>query len=96
MALVNCLECQREVSDQARTCPHCGAPVHQQTPGEQFGNKIQIIIAWLIFFIALGAFLYDNNALFRPGEYNHYTGAAMLICVLWWLFVRLKMWLDRD
>lgn len=27
MALVNCPECQREVSDQAAACPHCGHPM---------------------------------------------------------------------
>lgn len=27
MALVNCPECGREVSDQAMACPHCGYPI---------------------------------------------------------------------
>ncbi len=27
MALVHCRECNRQVSSQAVTCPHCGAPV---------------------------------------------------------------------
>lgn len=27
MALVNCHECNMQVSDSARTCPNCGAPV---------------------------------------------------------------------
>jgi len=27
MALIKCHECQGQVSDHARTCPHCGAPV---------------------------------------------------------------------
>lgn len=27
MALINCIECNREVSDRAAACPHCGAPV---------------------------------------------------------------------
>ena len=26
MALVKCPECQREISDRASTCPHCGCP----------------------------------------------------------------------
>ena len=26
MALIQCYECSREISDKARTCPHCGAP----------------------------------------------------------------------
>ena len=27
MSLVNCKECGKEVSDQAASCPHCGAPI---------------------------------------------------------------------
>ena len=27
MALIQCHECRGQVSDHARTCPHCGAPV---------------------------------------------------------------------
>jgi hypothetical protein len=27
MALIQCHECSGQVSDHARTCPHCGAPV---------------------------------------------------------------------
>ncbi len=27
MALINCSECGKEISNKAQTCPHCGAPV---------------------------------------------------------------------
>lgn len=27
MALINCIECGKQISDRAITCPHCGAPV---------------------------------------------------------------------
>lgn len=27
MALIACSECQKEVSDKAAACPHCGAPI---------------------------------------------------------------------
>jgi len=27
MALINCYECSREISDKAKACPHCGAPL---------------------------------------------------------------------
>ena len=29
MALIKCYECEKEISDQAPACPHCGAPVVQ-------------------------------------------------------------------
>lgn len=30
MALLPCRECQREISEEARSCPHCGAPFPAQ------------------------------------------------------------------
>ena len=41
MALVACNECQKEISDQAAACPHCGAPVgqrNQNSAHQNFGN----------------------------------------------------------
>lgn len=53
MALINCTECGREVSDKATSCPHCGCPVSivsvpvtpskpvNSKPMEQVNNQIQ-------------------------------------------------------
>ena len=30
MALINCTECGKEVSDRAKTCPNCGCPIIQE------------------------------------------------------------------
>lgn len=27
MALINCFECKKEISDKAEFCPHCGVPL---------------------------------------------------------------------
>ena len=35
MALIRCPECNREVSDAAKNCPHCGFPLHIVENGEQ-------------------------------------------------------------
>lgn len=29
MALINCYECGREISDRATYCPHCGCPIEE-------------------------------------------------------------------
>jgi hypothetical protein len=31
MALIQCKECSKDISDQAQTCPHCGAPTNKKT-----------------------------------------------------------------
>lgn len=40
MSLISCPECTREISDAARSCPHCGFPIQKQDdPG-----KAQVLI----------------------------------------------------
>lgn len=45
MALVNCHECNKQVSDTARTCPNCGAPVRATQ---------QRILKWNLTVFAIG------------------------------------------
>lgn len=40
MALINCPECSKEISDKVKACPHCGYPM--ETPAEQ-GSKAESI-----------------------------------------------------
>ena len=43
MALINCGECHKEVSDKASTCPSCGAPIRgvneKQSPWDSIGQS---------------------------------------------------------
>lgn len=40
MALINCKECGKEISDTATVCPHCGAPVVKDVYCRKCGTKI--------------------------------------------------------
>lgn len=35
MALIDCPECGKEISDKAASCPHCGNPINQPAPKEE-------------------------------------------------------------
>jgi hypothetical protein len=80
MALVQCPECKQQISDQATTCPHCGAPrpgatapSSQPAPSSPAPQSRPARSAWpivLVIVLALGAFLiYRMNrpALERAG-----------------------------
>lgn len=41
MALTRCPECEREISDQAAACPHCGHPLQQAPLPEAQQTVIQ-------------------------------------------------------
>ena len=43
MALINCAECGREVSDQAAACPHCGYPLKAAEKGRTGTKAIKKI-----------------------------------------------------
>lgn len=46
MSLINCKECKAEISDAAKTCPKCGAPVPKPT------SQFTLLVAGLL---AIGA-----------------------------------------
>ena len=48
MALVDCHECHKQVSDTARICPNCGAPVRATQ---------QRILKWNLTVLAIGMVL---------------------------------------
>ena len=48
MALIKCPECGKEISDKAKSCPHCGFPIEQKdnpTTKEESGNPLVVIAA---------------------------------------------------
>lgn len=55
MALINCPECNKEISDQADNCPNCGFPIKQSIPNKKFSKKrIRFIVLVLVFVLLVG------------------------------------------
>ncbi len=56
MALIACKDCGKQISDQAGSCPHCGAPVARPTmsihnsalSGDTAKTVVTGLAAWLI------------------------------------------------
>ena len=60
MALIHCPECDKEISDQVRSCPHCGYPMKKREPW-----KIVVPIAAAAAVCVGGAAIY-NHAVVEP------------------------------
>ena len=43
MALINCPECERQISDQAKNCPDCGYPVKSEIINYVEDKKITVV-----------------------------------------------------
>lgn len=42
MALIQCPECGREISDKVKACPHCGYPLQEHNENEDREQKVEI------------------------------------------------------
>ena len=66
MALIKCIECGKEFSDRALSCPNCGCPVDDtighkedkpqkvEVTGVKVTKKIKVIIGVVVVLLALG------------------------------------------
>lgn len=66
MALMNCPECGKEVSDSAEQCPHCGFPIAKQndrTPRKIKGLEICFIISLIACIVFLSLKVYFLGAI---------------------------------
>lgn len=79
MALINCSECNTEISDKAISCPKCGAPqkLSPQVPAKKTSWLVQIggsIILLCVGFAIVGAF--NSKPPAEAGSQDASTGAA--------------------
>lgn len=63
MALVNCVECNKEISDTVKNCPHCGMKL--TAPGAKTGGDVFFILmfvagVFVVFFILQALFSADD------------------------------------
>lgn len=61
MALIKCPECNREISDTAKTCPHCGYKLNAEQVRHR--NKIisWTIVLLLLLVLGIGLFIYISS-----------------------------------
>lgn len=59
MALIKCKECNKDISDQAKSCPHCGAPNQNFIPTKNQEKEKKKYKGFKRFlFITLGLFIF--------------------------------------
>jgi uncharacterized OB-fold protein len=102
MPLINCPECEKEISDKAPTCPGCGSPIAQDreaagsgvqtlttTQGTSKRLKLQSLFAMIILGIGLTIMLVQIQADVEPGA----TGPILTVIGLTWAFItRVRIW----
>lgn len=104
MALIACQECSREVSTQATSCPHCGAPVaaaaaEARAAGARLTTvqgtskrlKLHQLTSGLL--VIIGAMLVMNATMWSPGARGGGIGGLLLLVgFAWAVITRVRMW----
>lgn len=104
MALINCPECNREISSSAATCPGCGTPIAaaadtlatgtQTTTIQETAKKFKLHLlgAWALF---IGGWIWIFKAVgaAKDGiEPPGYVGLPVVIGFLWWVVTKFRIW----
>jgi predicted nucleic acid-binding Zn ribbon protein len=67
MALINCPECQKEISSEARSCPNCGYSLRSKRIRLELSKKTKVTVFFvmLLALVLIGVFLLYSNYLSR-------------------------------
>ena len=63
MALINCPECGKEISEKAKSCPHCGCPIEASEP-----EKVENISDYVVIHGYEETFAVDTNVKIYKGD----------------------------
>ncbi len=85
MPLVNCPECGKQISDEAKRCLNCGYPMRAKQ--QYFG--IRAVMASTVIVIGLVCLVagQQNSGLFGFGLITMVLGVLVLLSVLWAAFL---------
>ncbi|MDE5423360.1 zinc ribbon domain-containing protein [Ancylomarina sp. DW003] len=79
MALINCLECKKEISDSVKSCPHCGFSINKKKSNWLTWTLgvIAIIMAVIYYNISTNV---SNNS-YKSENYKSYTSLTVDVSV---------------
>ena len=105
MALINCPECNNQVSNTAESCPHCGAPIAGAKEGQAAGAqiktvqetskklKLQILISSIMFWAGvIWLIVAINGAKYSSDEPPQVPSFLILIGIVWYITTRFRIW----
>ncbi len=102
MALINCTECNHEVSNKAEACPKCGAPIASARETVAAGTqiktvqetskkfKLQSLISVLLIIIGVVWVIAVSNG--PQSEPSALPGLIIFIGLIWYIVNRFRIW----
>lgn len=104
MALINCTECNNQVSSTAAACPQCGAPIAEAVGSKAAGVplttiqetskklKLHIVIASVLFWVSVvWLFASVSNAPEDSGQ-AIIPSVILVVGLGWYLTTKFRIW----
>ena len=105
--LINCPDCDKEVSSNAETCNGCGAPISVTVQGDMKGAGVQLVTvqgtskklksqllsAWVG--LVIGILILVNSSESDPDSGTLGAG-LMALSVGWWFVTKCRIWWHHD
>jgi len=88
MALIDCAECGKQISDQANSCPNCGAPIGGKKTNDNSTDSTvsvsgQVFVLIGSFALVIGPFLpWATAGIFSASGLQKTNSEALIICIL--------------
>jgi DNA-directed RNA polymerase subunit RPC12/RpoP len=101
MAIINCFECGKEVSDKAATCPNCGVAIavkaaalahEKKLTTTQLTSKNLKLHQLIWFFVFLVGLIMAMN----QQDDGVAAGGLMLLGILGWIVTRVRIWWNHS
>ena len=104
MALINCPECSKEISDSAPSCPSCGVPIasakETQAAGAQLtttqltSKKLKMHSAISVLAVIIGAvwMMVQVEAMEQGGEASATPTLLLVLGFFWFIVTRIRIW----
>lgn len=102
MALINCPDCNKEISDKAPTCPGCGAPIANDREAKGSGVqhltttqstskklKMEMLISGLLLFVGMAWTIVSYEPAIGADSAALVISAVSLI---WFISARIRVW----
>lgn len=105
MALINCPDCNNQVSTSAVACPQCGAPIaearqaqaagSQLTTTQETSKKLKLHTLISVGLIVVGLMvlaLSASNARINGGEPSQFPALMIVVGLVWYIATRFRIW----
>lgn len=63
--IIKCIECKKEISSEAKTCPHCGTPINK--PTNWVGGILWLLVAY---FLIKTLFSFNQDSIPSPATFK--------------------------